>query len=120
MKKSIEIKHVGPREVVQQLLEERIERLANKLRHFPPDSLSLHVLFDENAPRRLYRVAVSCHLPKHTVAAREERHQAGEAIKEAFAELERQLEKQKAFVRREHLRSRERRQKQPQMDQEPE
>lgn len=106
MKRLIELKHIGPRQHVQMLLETLGDRLEEKLAHFPPDAVTLHVLFDENGNRKLYRVALTCHLPGHTVAAHEEQRTPGLAIHKAFRELERQLERQKAMMRREHLRKR--------------
>lgn len=106
MKRIIELKHVKPRQHVQQLLEDLIERLEDKLTHFPDDAVTLHVLFEENGTGKLYRTSLSCHVPGHTVVAREERRDSGASIREAFQELGRQLEKQKARLRREHLRKR--------------
>ncbi len=104
MKRVVELKHVGPKEHVKQLLESLLDRLEEKLKHFPPDAVSVHVLFDENGSHKLYHTSLTCHVPGHTVAAHEENRNAGMAIREAFAELERQLERQKAFLRHEHLR----------------
>ena len=104
MKRIIELKHVGPKEHVKSLLEGLIGRLEEKLNHFPPDAVSLHILFDENGTHKLFRTALTCHVPGHTVAAHEEGREAGMTIRNAFAEVERQLEKQKAFLRHEHLR----------------
>ena len=106
MKRIIELKHVGPKDHVRNLLEELIGRLEEKLSHFPDDAVSLHVMFEENGTRTLHRTSLSCHVPGHMVAAHEERREPGASIREAFRELERQLEKQKAFLRREHLRRR--------------
>ena len=104
MKQTIELKHVGPKGHVRALLEDLIGRLEEKLSHFPPDAVSLHVLFDENGTHKLFHTALTCHVPGHTVAAHEEGREAGATIRKAFAEVQRQLEKQKAFLRREHLR----------------
>lgn len=104
MKRTVEVKHVGPREHVQRLLEELIDRLEEKLAHFPSESVSLHAMFEENGSHKLFRTSLTCHVPGHTVAAHEERREAGASIREAFAELERQLEKQKARLRREYAR----------------
>ena len=106
MKRTIELKHVGPREHVQGLLEELASRLEEKLRHFPADAVSLRVVFDENGAHKLFRISLTCHVPGHTVAAHEERRDPGDCIREAFSEVERQLEKQKALIRGEHLRKR--------------
>lgn len=109
MKRIIELKHVGPREHVHHLIEELIDRLEGKLTHFPQDAVSLHAVFDENGTHKLYRTALTCHVPGHIVAAHEERREAGASIRETFAELERRLEKQKALLRHEPLRKRRRR-----------
>lgn len=106
MKRSIDVKHVDAKAHVQGLLERLISRLEGKLSHFPSEAVSVHVLFEENGSRKLYRTALTCHIPGHTVAAHEEDRDAGLSIHRTFAEVERQLEKQKAFIRREHLRQR--------------
>ncbi len=104
MKRIIELKHVGPKEHVRHLLEELSGRLEEKLAHFPPDAVTMHMVFEENGSHKLYRASVTCHLPGHMVAAHEENRDAGTAIRAAFAELGRQLEKQKAVIRHERLR----------------
>ena len=103
MKRGIEIKHVDAKRHVRMLLEELSDRLEDKLRHFPKDAVSLHVLFEENGSRKLYHTSVTCHLPHHTVAADQEAREAGVSIRKTFAEIQRQLEKQKANVRHERL-----------------
>lgn len=109
MKRTIELKHVGPREHVQHLLEELIARLEDKVGHLPSDAVSVHVVFDENGRHKLYRTSLTCHVPGRTLAAHEESREAGATIRRAFAEVERQLEKYKAVLRHEHLRRRSKR-----------
>ena len=104
MKRTIELKHVGPRQHVQRLLDELIDRIEEKLKRVARDSTTVHVVFDENGTHKLYRIALTCHLPGHLLAAHEEGRQAGPAIRAAFAELERQLEKHMAHIRHERQR----------------
>ena len=104
MKQIVELKHVGPKQHVRTLLEELIARLEEKLQHIPPDAVSLHVVFEENGSHKLYRTSLSCHVPGHLAVAHEERRDAGQSIRFAFAELERQLDKQKAILRHDQLR----------------
>ena len=106
MKRFIELKHVGPKDHVRHLIEGLIDRLEGKLQHFPQEALSVHVMFEENGTHTLYRTSLTCHVPGHLVAAHEEGRQAGTTIREAFAEVERQLIKRNAFFRGEHLRKR--------------
>jgi len=104
MKRIIELKHVGPKAHVRSLLEDLIGRLEEKLAHFPQEAVSLHVLFEENGRHKLYRTSLTCHLPGRLVAAHDEGRDAGASIREAFAEVGRQLEKQKARLHRERIR----------------
>ena len=101
MKRFIELKHVRGKDHVRSLLDDLIDRLEEKLQHFPADAISVHAVFEENGSRTLFRSSVTCHLPKHVVAAHDEGREAGAVIRQSFAEVERQLEKQKAIVRHE-------------------
>jgi len=106
MRRIIELKHVGAKRHVRILLEELLDRLDEKLRHFSGEAVSVHVLFEENGTHKLYRTALTCHVPGRTVAAHEEQRDPGLSIRRAFMELDRQLEKQKAVLRHERLRRR--------------
>ena len=101
MTRLIELRHVGPRKHVQQLLEGLVDRLEDRLHGVPKDGASVHVVFEENAAHKLYRISLTCHVPGHIAAAREEGHKPGAIIRDAFAELERQLGKQIAILRHE-------------------
>ena len=102
MQRIIELKHVGPKALVRSLLEELIGRLEEKLRRFAAEATSVHVVFDVNGTHKLYRTLLTCHVPGHVVAAHEEDRDAGASIRAAFAEMERQLEKQRSIARHEH------------------
>ena len=54
MKRFIELKHVGPRAHVRALVDDLIDRLEEKLRHFRDDTMSVHVVFEENAAHMRY------------------------------------------------------------------
>ncbi len=105
MKRTIDLKHVGPKDHVRHLIEDLSEHLEEKLRHFPREAVSLHVVFEENGTHTLYRASVTCHVPGHMLATHHESHDSGSAIREAFDELERRVEKETtALRRRRHLR----------------
>lgn len=107
MKRTIELKHVGAaKPYVRRLLEELLDRLEEKLRHVPSDAVSAHALFEENGTHKLYRASLTCHIPGRTMVAHEERRDAGAAIRDTFAEMARQMEKQKAALRHERMRRR--------------
>jgi len=109
MKRIIELKHVGPRAHVRELLEELLDRLEGKLACFARDATSCHIVFEEQRAHQLYRASLTCHVPKQILAAHEERRDAGEVIRNVFADIERQLQKRKAILNHESQRKRLRR-----------
>ena len=106
MKRLIEIKHVSAKEHVRELIDGLINGLEEKLSRFRGEAMSVHAVFEENGAHRLYRFALTCHMPGRTVAAHEEAHEPGTVIRAAFAEVERQLDKYKAVSRQERARKR--------------
>ena len=66
-------------------------------------------MIEENPVRKLYNVSLTLELPgkspatKKTLATKEERHDLGETLRDAFAEIARQLEAYKSTLRGEHL-----------------
>jgi ribosomal subunit interface protein len=106
MQRIIELKHVTPRAHVRLLLEELIDRLERQVRHYPQESVSVHVLFEENGRHELFRTAVTCHIPGRLLAAHEEGRDPGQTIREAFAEIRRQLEKHHTVLERHRARAR--------------
>ena len=109
MNQTIELKHVGPKKVVQSLLWDLIERLEDKLGHLPQEAVAVHVVFDEHRRHQLYRTSVTLHVPRRMIAAHEEGRDSGTTIRKAFAEIERQVEKYKAVHRHEYQRRRSKR-----------
>jgi ribosome-associated translation inhibitor RaiA len=106
MKRLIDLKHVGPSQHVRTLLEELMDRLEDKLQHFPQDAVSAHAVFEENKAGKLHRMSLTCHVPGHVAAAHQEHRDAGTVIREAFHDVQRQLDKQAAVIRHEPLRRR--------------
>ena len=106
MKRTIELKHVGPKDHVRHLIEDLSDHLEEKLRHFPREAVSLHVVFEENGTHTLYRASLTCHVPGHMIAAHQESRDSGAAIRKAFDELERRVEKETTVLRRRRLQRR--------------
>ena len=77
----------------------------------------LRLLIEENPARNLYRVSITLAVPGKTLATQEQRHDLDETIRDAFAEIDRQIEAHKAALRGGLMRKgrarREERRKQP-------
>jgi len=95
---NVEFKNIASDTKLRTLIDQLTKKVAKKLPG-AGDEVFLRVLVEENAARKLYRVSVVLEVPKKTLATQEERHDLGEAIRDAFAEVERQVEAYKATVR---------------------
>jgi ribosomal subunit interface protein len=103
MKHNIEFKHFEPRQRVRKLVEELIARLEKHMKDLPQDNTFLRVLIEENSVRKLYHVSITLDLPGATLATKAERHDPVDTIRDAFNEIERQIERHKARLRRDYL-----------------
>jgi len=95
VRRNLEFKNFSPSHRLRELVEELIARLDRHAPHSPADTIFLRLFVDENPARRLYHVSLTCDVPGRMLAAQEERHDAEEAVREAFVEIERQLERHK-------------------------
>jgi ribosomal subunit interface protein len=103
MRHNIEFKHFEPHERIRNLVEELIARLEKYVKDFPEETVFLRALIEENAVRKLYHVTITLDLPGRILAAKVERHDIDEAVRAAFTEIERQIEKHKATLRGEQF-----------------
>jgi ribosomal subunit interface protein len=99
MNYNIEFKNYTPQKEIQKRIQELIGKIEKKAQAFSPDARYLRLMLEENSVRKLYRVSITLELPKKTLATNEERHELVAAIRDAFAEIERQLEAHKATLR---------------------
>ncbi|MGH9834491.1 MAG: sigma-70 family RNA polymerase sigma factor [Blastocatellia bacterium] len=101
---NLEFKNFTPGPRLRGLVEELVGRLDRHVPDLHEDTAFLRLFVDENAARRLYHVTIVCDLPRRRrLATQEERHDADEAVRAAFAEIERQLEKHKEMINGSHL-----------------
>lgn len=73
------------------------------LQHFDSELVRLHGLVERHTKRRLYRASLQLRLPRKVLAAREEGEDIELVLREAFAELARQLKKHKSLLNNESL-----------------
>ncbi len=103
MRHNLEFKNFSPGKRLSGLVEELIARLDKHAPNASEGTIFLRLFVDENAARSLYHVSLTCDVPGRMLAAQEERHDAEEAIREAFTEIERQLEKHKGTLSHSYL-----------------
>ncbi|HXG21045.1 MAG TPA: sigma-70 family RNA polymerase sigma factor [Methylomirabilota bacterium] len=91
------------REPLEPLLQQLAARLEARVADFPQDAVLLHGTLEKHPSRALYCAALVLRLPRRTLTAQEEHTSAQKTVEKAFVEIERQLKKYKALLRREHL-----------------
>jgi ribosome-associated translation inhibitor RaiA len=99
---NIEFKNLPPDETLRKLIDQLTRKLRKKLARLAGEESFLRVMVEENTARKLYRVSITLELPKKTLASQEERHDINETIRDAFIEIDRQIETYKATLRGEH------------------
>jgi RNA polymerase sigma factor (sigma-70 family) len=110
MKHNIEFKGFVENEGVRGLIEKLLERIEKRAKTFPPDALSARVMLELNPAHKLYHVSIKLEVPEKTLTAKKETHDLEAGIREAFDEIQRQLEDHKATLRGEpHWKQSERR-----------
>ncbi len=77
--------------------------LAPLLQHFDNELVRLHGLVERHTKRRLYRTSLRLQLPRKVLAAQEEGEDIELVLRDAFAELARQLKKYKSRLNNEPL-----------------
>ena len=103
MNVNIEFKTLGPEKEIQKLIQELITKIERKAKGFSPYVPFFRLLVEENLVRSLYHVSITLELPEKKLAAKEERHDLKETIRDAFTEIERQLDAHKRTLRGERL-----------------
>jgi RNA polymerase sigma-70 factor, ECF subfamily len=98
MKHNLEFKNFSPNHRLREQVEELIAHIDRHAPNFPADAFFLRFFIEENTKRKLYHVSLTCDVSGRTLAAQEERHDAIEAVRAAFAEIERQIEKHKEML----------------------
>jgi ribosome-associated translation inhibitor RaiA len=102
MKHNIEFKNFAADQKVRRLVDGLLRKLDKKAERFSHNDIFLRAVIEENPIRKLYRVSMTLEVPKKTLATREERHDLAESVRDAFAEIDRQLEAHKATLSNEY------------------
>jgi len=93
----------------REVLDRSVARLQRRLRHFRPDLVQLHVKVERAARKEEYTGSARVYLPGRVLSARRNRSATPEGwLRAAFDDLEEQLSRYKARLRREHAHERRR------------
>jgi len=102
MKLSITYKHVVSHKSVETEVDRNLEKLEKLLKHYSPDLIQLHAVFDENGRTKEYSCAVTLYLPGGNLHATGFGDTHRTCVKRTFSELESQIKKHQAKLRKDY------------------
>lgn len=102
MKTSVSYKHIDAQKQVEQEVERHVQKLSKLLDRYEPDLLQLHAAFSRNGRVDQFACALTLSLPTGTLHATAASAQARASCKQAFSELEAQVKKHQARLRKDY------------------
>ncbi len=91
------------KKALKEKIIEKVTDLEKKLGSLAGGDVSIRGTLEKNAKHKLFRFGVTLHLPHKMIAADEEGENITEVISKTFSELDRQAQKHKSRLKKEHL-----------------
>jgi ribosomal subunit interface protein len=102
MKLSISYKHVDAPETVQKVTERHVSKLSRLLKSYEPDLVQLHGVVSRNPHNQKRSFSLNLSLPTGTLHATGVGENVRASCKKAFTELEMQVKKHQARLRKDY------------------
>ncbi|HXX99992.1 MAG TPA: hypothetical protein VEI54_03670, partial [Candidatus Limnocylindrales bacterium] len=102
MNVSISYKHVESQQVVAREVMRRLDKLGRLLKSYQPDLIQIKGVFSTNNRTEERSLALTLSLPTGTLHATGNGKNVLAGCKKAFSEIELQIKKHQALLRREH------------------
>ena len=90
------------REPIEEESRRRVSKMEKLLKRYAPDLVQLHGSIEKLPRRELYRFALNLSLPTGTLHATGEAADVRACVKAAFAEIEGQIKKHMALLRKDY------------------
>lgn len=91
------------KKTLKTLINEKFVDLEKKLGSLSDGDVSIRGTLEKNIKHKLFRFGATLHLPHKTIAAEEEGENVTEVVSKTFSELDRQAQKHKSRLKKEHL-----------------
>jgi ribosome-associated translation inhibitor RaiA len=102
MKISLSCKHEEMRQAIEDEVERLIPKVQKLLKHYAPDLVQLHGLFEKQPRKGLYGFSLNLSLPTGTLHATSSATDGRVSVRQSFTEMEGQLKKHQARVRKDY------------------
>ncbi len=96
-------KHTEPNEQLKRKFRQKIAKLEQHLKHFPPDAVHLQIALDRHPRKPIYMAMLTLHVPSNILHSAKSAAEPITAFDEAIKALLRELETFKSALRREVL-----------------
>ena len=96
-------KNLHGHELLRKKIHEKIAKLEKYLKHFPPDTVHLHITLERHPRREGYTAALTLRVPSNVLQSTKSADDVIKAFDDAVKALLRELEAFKADLRREPL-----------------
>ena len=102
MKISISYRHVESAQALEKALDRHTSKIAKLLKSYEPDLVQLHGGFEKQPHRAEYSFSANLSLPTGTLHANAEGPDPATSARKAFVELESQIKKHQARLRKDY------------------
>ncbi len=102
MKISISYRHVEFPETIEPAVNRHLQKIGTLLKRYEPDLVQIHGAFEKNPHNTEFSFSLNLSLPTGTLHATGEAPDARSSARKAFAELEAQIKKHQARLRKDH------------------
>jgi ribosome-associated translation inhibitor RaiA len=100
MKTSISYRHIEAPQQIEPVVERHLRKIATLLKVYEPDLVQVHASFEKHPKRTEYSFSVNLSLPTGTLHATGTGPDAKICTRKGFAELEAQIKKHQALLRK--------------------
>jgi ribosomal subunit interface protein len=101
LKWNLVTKHLHGHELLGKKLRQKITKLEKHLKHFPPDTVHLHIALERHPKKEHYTAALTLRVPSNILRSEKSSPDVIKAFDDAVKALLRELESLKAQLRRE-------------------
>lgn len=102
MKLSVSFKDLAHHKAVEKEMQHAVKKLETLLRSYEPDLVQLHATFSKVSRREEHSLALNLTLPTGTLHATASNEHLRACCKKAFREIETQIKKHQALLRKDY------------------
>jgi ribosomal subunit interface protein len=102
MKINISYRHIESTQAIESALNRHLSKIQKLLKSYQPDLVQLHGGFEKQPHRAEYIFSANLSLPTGTLHANGEGPDAATSTRKAFVELEKQIKKHQARLRKDY------------------